>query len=126
MRKRTKEVLFRMTDEEYIFFSEKVAESGLSKQKYLLAAALDKEITNGKELGALAELNKNMVKQLSAINQVITDLDGFLTFNEIYGELPDKKEIHSLIEQFKECRFEGVMLWELLRSYLVGQNQKLD
>ena len=40
MRKRTKEVLFRMTDEEYIFFSEKVAESGLSKQKYLLAAAL--------------------------------------------------------------------------------------
>ena len=115
-----------MTDEEYIFFSEKVAESGLSKQKYLLAAALDKEITNGKELGALAELNKNMAKQLSAINQVITDLDGSLTFNEIYGELPDKEEIHSLIEQFKECRFEGVMLWELLRSYLVGQNQKLD
>ena len=126
MRKRTKEVLFRMTDEEYIFFSEKVIESGLSKQKYLLAAALDKEITNGKELGALTELNKNMAKQLSAINQVITDLDGFLTFNEIYGELPDNEEIYSLIEQFKECRFEGVMLWELLRSYLVDQNQKLD
>ena len=81
MRKRTKEVLFRMTDEEYIFFSEKVIESGLSKQKYLLAAALDKEITNGKELGALTELNKNMAKQLSAINQVITDLDGIITFN---------------------------------------------
>lgn len=126
MRKRTKEVLFRMTDEEYIFFSKKVAESGLSKQKYLLAAALDKETTNGKELGALTELNKNMAKQLSAINQVITDLDGFLTFNEIYGELPDNEEIHSLIEQFKECRFEGVMLWELLRSYLVDQNQKLN
>ena len=50
---RTKKMTFRLSEEEYRQIKEKVEESGLSQQKFLLKTALEKEIIHIKEFQTL-------------------------------------------------------------------------
>ena len=49
MERRTRKMTFRLTEDEYNTVKDKVIESGLSQQKFLLQTALEKEIIHIKE-----------------------------------------------------------------------------
>lgn len=125
-RKRNKQILFRMTEEEYDLFTKKTKECKVSKQHYLLSAALEKDVVSGKEFEELKKLNENVSKLLSAISDCITDLDGIETYLEVYSSVPDEADIPKLIESLKKRMFEGAILWESLRLYLADRSQNLD
>lgn len=125
-RKRNKQILFRMTEEEYDLFTKKTKEYKVSNQHYLLSAALDKDVVSGKEFEELKKLNENVSKLLSAISDCITDLDGIETYLEVYSRVPDEEAIPKLIESLKKRMFEGAVLWESLRLYLADRSQNLD
>lgn len=46
VRKRGKQVAFRMTDEEFEILMKKIEKSGMSQQQYMIRCALDKPIAN--------------------------------------------------------------------------------
>lgn len=50
---RTRKMTFRLTEEEYKIIKEKVSESGISQQQFLLKTALGKEIIHIKEFQEL-------------------------------------------------------------------------
>lgn len=49
MERRTRKMTFRLTEDEYNTVKDKVTESGISQQKFLLQTALEKEIIHIKE-----------------------------------------------------------------------------
>lgn len=53
MEHRTRKMTFRLTEEEYRKIKEKVEESGISQQQFLLKTALEKEIIHIKEFQEL-------------------------------------------------------------------------
>ncbi|GFI30408.1 hypothetical protein IMSAGC013_01798 [Lachnospiraceae bacterium] len=70
---RTKKMTFRLSEEEYRQIKEKVEESGLSQQKFLLKTALEKEIFHIKEFQTLIF----HVKKIGInINQIARNCNG--------------------------------------------------
>ena len=52
-RKRAKQVITRMTDDEYLQFQRKVSESGISQQQFVISSVLDKDIINPSAISKL-------------------------------------------------------------------------
>ena len=95
---RTKKITFRLTPEEYEQIKEKVKESGLSQQKFLLKTALEKEIIHIKEFQTLIFL----VKKIGInINQITRNYNGT-------GDI-SKDDITEIKEGVNK-------LWQLLRQ----------
>lgn len=105
MRNRNKQIVIRMSEDEYNTIKSKVAESGLTQQEYLIAALSEKEIIH-RELGDLNPLIYEMKRQGANLNQIAKILNerGFVD----YG---------SLAKLFEEV----AKTWQSLRQFLQKQ-----
>ena len=100
-RTRPKQIVIRMSEDEYEKIKKKVEQSGMSQQEYLIKALTQKEIKNTE---ALRELFPQLGKIGSNLNQIARKLNqiGYIDFN---GELR---------QALKGCDD----IWQLLRQYL--------
>ena len=126
MRKRSKQVLLRLTPVEYKLFNEKVIESGLSKQKYLLALSLENNLAIGKEFYELTQLNQNMAEQNAVLNKISEFLSDISTFSIIFGELRDEQELKLALKRIEEILDRGEDTWLLSRSLLADLKRRMD
>lgn len=100
MEHRTRKMTFRLTEDEYNTIKEKVSESGISQQKFLLQTALEKEIIHIKEYQDLIF----QIKKIGVnINQIARHCNqtGFVAdedISEVKGGLDD---IWQLLNQSK-------------------------
>lgn len=91
---------FRLTPEEYEQIKEKVKESGLSQQKFLLKTALGKEITHIKEFQTLIF----HIKKIGVnINQIARNCNetGFISENDITEIKEGVNRIWQSLKQLK-------------------------
>lgn len=101
---RPKQLSFRVSEEEYKQFQEKVAESGKNQQEYILSCVLGKEIVN---TDAIREIVPEMKRQGANLNQLVKKL------NE-RGYIDYKKELPMTLEEVRA-------VWQLLKQYLQKQ-----
>ena len=97
---RTKKMTFRLTDEEYSIIKNKVQESGISQQQFLLKTALEKEIICIKEFQALML----QIKRIGVnINQIARHMNetGAVTNTEIAEVKEGLNQIWQLLNQLK-------------------------
>lgn len=101
--KMTNQITFRASDNDKEVIKNKIAESGLNQQNYLLRCALGKEITNTDGIKAIyPELKRQGVN----LNQVTKKLNEnrYVDYNN------DLKHVLNEVEQ----------TWQLLKLYLHG------
>ncbi len=100
---RPKQVMFRLSEEEYEQFMKKVEQSGTNQQEYILRAVLEKPITN---TDGIKELIPELKKQGANLNQLTKKLNstGFIDYKQ---ELPTLKGLNEI--------------WQLLKQYLQKQ-----
>lgn len=97
---RTKKMTFRLSEEEYRQIKEKVEESGLSQQKFLLKTALEKEIIHIKEFQTLIF----HIKKIGVnINQIARNCNetGFISENDITEIKEGVNRIWQSLKQLK-------------------------
>lgn len=101
---RPKQVMFRLSEEEAQKLQQKVEQSGMSQQEYILKAVLEKPITN---TDGIKELIPELKRQGANLNQLTKKLNekGFVDY---------KKELPQLEKELKE-------IWQLLKQYLQEQ-----
>lgn len=101
---RPKQVMFRMSEEEYEQFMKKVEQSGTNQQEYILRSVLEKPITN---TDGIKEVVPELKRQGANLNQLTKKL------NE-RGYIDYKQELPQLEKELKE-------VWQSLRQYLQKQ-----
>lgn len=101
---RPKQVMFRLSEEEYEQFMKKVEQSGTNQQEYILRSVLEKPIMN---TDGLKEIAPELKRQGANLNQLTKKL------NE-RGYIDYKQELPQLEKELKE-------IWQLLRQYLQKQ-----
>lgn len=82
MEHRTRKMTFRLTEDEYNTVKDKVNESGLSQQKFLLQMALEKEIIHIKEYQDLIFQIKKIGVNINQITRRCNET-GFISDTEI-------------------------------------------
>lgn len=112
---RPKQMLFRVSAEEYKIIMKKIAESGLSNQEYMLKAVLGVSIVKTEDLKELViELKKQgteLNRQGNNLNQIATRLNErrFVDYN---NELPQTlSTLRHAQEGLKD-------IWQSLKQYL--------
>ncbi|WP_122791458.1 plasmid mobilization protein [Intestinibacillus sp. Marseille-P6563] len=98
---RNKQVILRLSESELDLLHEKIKQSGMKQQKYLLQAALNAPIIN---MGAIRELLPELKKQGINLNQIAKALNqrGYVDY-------------HSSLRKALEAQTET---WQLLKQFL--------
>lgn len=100
MMHRTRKMTFRLTQEEYQTIKSKVAESGVSQQKFLLRAALGKEIIHIKEFQSLIFQIKRIGININQIARHANET-GTVSESEIAEIRKGMEKIWQLLKQSK-------------------------
>lgn len=100
-RTRPKQIVIRASEAELEAIKEKVAESGMSQQEYIIRALLDKPVMNS---DGIKELMPELKRQGNNLNQLVKKL------NE-RGYIDYKKELPQLEKELKE-------VWQQLKQFL--------
>ena len=112
---RPKQMLFRVSAEEYEIIMKKIAESGMSNQEYMLRAVLGVPIFKTDDLKEivieLKKQGKELNRQGNNLNQIATRLNerGFVDYNN---------EFPQTLSTLRHAQ-EGLKdIWQSLKQYL--------
>lgn len=99
-RTRPKQIVIRVSEEEYQKVKSQVLKSGMKQQEYLINAIMDKPITN---LDGLKAVVPEMKKAGNNLNQITHKINS--------GEQPTNAEFEQLRKEYDE-------VWQLLRQLI--------
>lgn len=102
-KKRTKQVVLRLSEIEFAILQDKVKESGQSQQEYLRKAALKKKIQNNQ---VIKDLYIELQRQGNNINQIAKKLNS--------SSFVDYRELKIMMEEWRNT-------WQSLKQYLLTQ-----
>ena len=120
-RKRNKAVTVRMTEAEYADFQNKVKESGLSQQAFIISAIRGSTITPADEIVVLKEISKTFAEFVKQIRGMGTNLNQMAHVANGQGYLPGEESLLRLSDQVGNMRKEGEDVWQSIRSSINQQ-----
>ena len=107
-------MVFQLSEEEHQEVKEKIKESGLSSQDYLLRAVLKSTVQSSRELKEmLPELKKvgtELNRQNNTLNQIVAALN--------QKEYADRDTLTQTLEEVRHTTEELKEIWRLLKQYL--------
>lgn len=112
---RPKKVTFRLSEEEHRQLQERISNSGLSSQEYILRAVLHSTVQSNTELKEMLPELKKVITELSRqgnnLNQLATVLNQ-------RGYVDYKNTLPQTLEAVRHATEEVRELWQSLRQYL--------
>ncbi len=115
-RKRNKAVTIRMNTDEYATLQNKVVESGLTQQSYIINAIKGATITSSDEVAVQKELSSTFSDLVCQLRGLATNVNQMAHIANGYGHLPTVKELTETSANINEIRKESEELWLLIRS----------
>ena len=120
-RKRNKAITIRMNESEYIDLQNKVNESGLSQQSFIIRAVQGATITPSDEIAILKEISKTFTEYVKQVRGMGTNLNQMAHVANGQGYLPGEDSLLKLSEQVGNMRKEGEDVWQSIRSSINQQ-----
>ena len=120
-RRRNKAVTVRMNETEYADFQNRVEESGLSQQAYIISAVRGATITTSDEIAVLKEISKTFAEFVKQIRGMGTNLNQMAHVANGQGYLPGEESLLRLSDQVGNMRKEGEDVWQSIRSSINQQ-----
>lgn len=122
-RRRNKAVTVRMNESEYADFYNKVEESGLSQQAYIISAVRGATITTSDEIAVLKEISKTFADFEEHLRGLSTNVNHMAHVANEQGYLSSEEALTQLSDQLRTLRKESEDLWLLIRSSINQQNR---
>ena len=115
-RRRNKAVTVRMNETEYADFQNKVEESGLSQQTYIISAVRGATITPSDEIAVLKEISKTFADFEKQVRGLGTNVNQMAHVANGQGHLPSEETLTRLSSQIGKLRKESEEIWQSIRS----------
>ena len=115
-RKRNKSVTIRMNDIEYSDFQNKVTESGLTQQAYVINAVRGATITPSDQIDVLKEISKTFADQERQFRGLATNVNQMAHVANGQGYVPSAQELEKIAAQIGIYRKESEDIWQSIRS----------
>ena len=120
-RRRNKAVTVRMSEAEYADFQNRVKESGLSQQAFIISAVRGATITPSDEIAVLKEISKTFAEFVKQIRGMGTNLNQMAHVANGQGYLPGEESLLRLYNQVGNMRKESEEIWQSIRSSINQQ-----
>ena len=120
-RRRNKAVTVRMSEYEYADFLNKVKESGLSQQAYIISAVRGATITPSDEIAVLKEISKTFADFEKQVRGLGTNVNQMAHVANGQGYLPGEEALTRLSDQVGNMRKESEEIWQSIRSSINQQ-----
>ena len=120
-RRRNKAVTVRMSEAEYADFQNRVEESGLSQQAFIISAVRGATITPSDEIAVLKEISKTFAEFVKQIRGMGTNLNQMAHVANGQCYLPGEESLLRLSDQVGNMRKEGEDVWQSIRSSINQQ-----
>lgn len=120
-RKRNKSVTIRMNDIEYADFQNKVTESGLTQQAYVINAVRGAIITPSDQIAVLKEISKTFADQERQFRGLATNVNQMAHVANGQGYVPSAQELENIAAQLGIYRKESEDIWQSIRSSINQQ-----
>lgn len=120
-RKRNRAVTIRMNETEYSDFQNKVEESGLTQQAYIISAVRGATITPSDEIAVLKDISKTFSDFERQVRGLGTNVNQMAHVANGQGILPTEDSLLTISEQITNMRKESEELWQSIRSSINQQ-----
>ena len=120
-RKRNKAVTVRMNESEYADFQNKVDESGLTQQAYIISAVRGATITPSDEIAVLKDISKTFADFEKQVRGLGTNINQMAHVANGQGVLPTENSLAVLSDQVNNMRKESESIWQSIRSSINQQ-----
>ena len=124
-RRRDISVTFRMNTDEYALLQNKVKESGLTQQAYIINAIKETPIISSDEIAVQKELSKNFAVLVQQLRGLATNVNQMAHIANGQGILPTTSELIKASDEISKYRKESEELWLLIRS-LINQQSRTE
>ena len=122
-RRRNKAVTIRMSEDEYKTLLEKVDESGLSQQAYIISSIKGATITSSDEIAVQKDISKSFADLVKQLRGLATNVNQMAHVANGQGILPTTSELIKTSDEISKYRKECEDLWLLIRSSINQQNR---
>lgn len=122
-RKRDKAVTIRMNMDEYSALQNKVEDSGLTQQAYIISAIRGATITPSDEIAVQKEISKTFSELVKQLRGLATNVNQMAHVANGQGILPTTSELIKASDEISQYRKESEELWLLIRSSINQQNR---
>ena len=121
-RKRNKAVTFRMTDAEYQHLLDRVEDSGLSQQSFIINAIIGATIISSDEVAVQKEISKTFSDLVQQLRGLSTNVNQMAHMANAIGALPQEKELIKTSAEISDYRKECEDIWLSIRSLINQPN----
>lgn len=121
-RKRDKAVTIRMSKDEFDILQDKVDESGLSQQTYIINAIKGSTITSSDEIAVQKKISRTFADLVQQLRGLATNVNQMAHVANGRGLLPTTNELIKTSDEIRNYRKECEELWLLIRSSINQQN----
>ncbi len=115
-RKRNRSITIRMNDSEYSDFKNRVKESGLTEQSYVIDAIQKAKITSNDEIVVLKNISKIFSEYVKQVRGIATNINQMARVANSQGFLPVRNTLNQLSKDISDIRKDGEQVWQLIRS----------
>ena len=115
-RKKNKTVTIRMSEAEYDDLQNKVKESGLTQQSYVINAISGSSITSAEELSAIKELSKEFAEHDRLLRGMATNVNHMAHVANGKGLLATAEKLEEISDKIIDVRKEDDNRWRLIRQ----------
>ena len=115
-RKKNKTVTIRMSEAEYDDLQNKVKESGLTQQSYVINAISGSSITSAEELSAIKELSKEFAEHDRLLRGMATNVNQMAHVANGQGLLATVEKLEEISDKIIDVRKEDDNRWRLIRQ----------
>ena len=115
-RRRNKAVTIRMSEAEYDDLQNKVKESGLTQQSYVINAISGSSITSAEELSAIKELSKEFAEHDRLLRGMATNVNQMAHVANGKGLLATAEKLEEISDKIIDVRKEDDNRWRLIRQ----------
>ena len=122
-RKRDKAVTIRMNKEEYEALQNRVEDSGLTQQAYIISAIKGATITPSDEIAVQKEISKTFAELVKQLRGLATNVNQMAHVANGQGLLPTTEILIQTSAEIGDYRKECEELWLLIRSSINQQNR---
>ncbi|MBR6402259.1 MAG: plasmid mobilization relaxosome protein MobC [Eubacterium sp.] len=120
-RKRNISVTVRMNKSEYDDFINRVKETGLTKQAYIISSVRNATITPSEEIAVLKNISMTFSNLECQLRGLATNVNQMAHIANGQGLIPNKIELEKLSYQLSNYRKESESIWQSIRSLINQQ-----
>ena len=121
-RTRNRAVTVRMSDSEYDSLRDKVRESGLSQQSYIISAVLDSSVTTSDTIDVLKDISRTFAGVEQQLRGLGTNVNQMAHIANGMGMAPSVRELEHISDLVAEYRKECNTVWQSIRSSIPKQH----